>query len=88
MTFTEEQIEWIVIEVLRRLGATGGECSPTPAANSQKLMLNEKVITLRSIDGRLNGVTHLSVGPRAIVTPAVKDELKQRRIELVREAHQ
>ena len=80
MTFTEEQIEWIVAEVLRRL--TRGD------SNSQlksDLIIVERVVTMRSIENRLPGVTRVVVEPRAVVTPAVRDELKQRQIELVRE---
>jgi len=85
MTFTEQQIEWIVMEVLRRLGvADSGKGSPPPAHGSE-LRLNNAVITLRSIEGRLSGIAQVVVPPRAVVTPAVKDELKQKRIELVRE---
>ena len=86
MTVTPEQLEWIVQEVIRRLKSAAddervavGERSSTTA----DLRLIEKVITLRSLEGRLNGVTRVMVGPRAVVTPAVKDELKRRTIELV-----
>ena len=87
MTLSEEQIEWIVIEVLRRLGVpgvAGDEGSSSPA--SGELVVEAPVVTLRSVEGRLAGVKRLVVGPRAVITPAVKDELKQRQIELVREA--
>jgi len=82
MTFTEQQVEWIVMEVLRRLGVAG-DARQSTAQNGSELKLNDRVVTLRSIEGRLSGVTRLLVQPRAIVTPAVKDELKQRKIELV-----
>ena len=93
MTFNEEQIEWIVVEVLRRLGVAGGERfrvarverSSTPLEVQIELTMKESVITLRSLEGRLAGIARLIVQPRAVVTPAVKDELKQRNIELVRE---
>ena len=101
MTFTEQQVEWIVVEVLRRLGfgvAMGREANHgSPAANPpssaapptathlDELRFNDGVITLWLIEGRLRGVTRVIIPPRAVVTPAVKDELKQRQIELVRE---
>jgi hypothetical protein len=82
MTFTEQQIEWIVMEVLRRLGVAGdGKGSASPV-NGSELRLNDAVITLRSIEGRLSGITRVVVPQRAVVTPAVKDELKQRKIQL------
>jgi hypothetical protein len=91
MTFTKEQVESIVAEVIRRLGVLGvarGERSPTPAGVGGELTIAERVVTLRSVEGRLAGVSRLVVLPRAVVTPAVRDELKQRQIELVREAKQ
>lgn len=92
MTFTERDIEWIVVEVIRRLGLLGATatqvCEQPAAAPSQpaELALNEKLVTLRTLEGKLAGVERLVVSPRAVVTPAVRDELKQRRIELVRQA--
>ena len=86
MTFTEQEVEWIVTEVIRRLnllttnGATKGARSSTTA----DLDLSDKLITLRTIDGKLTGIARVLIAPRAIVTPAARDELKQRRIELIR----
>lgn len=89
MTFTAEQVERIVFEVIRRLrllesGAAAG-MAVTPNSNGRDLSLKERVITMRSIEGRVSGVKRLVVPSRAIVTPAVKDELKDRQIELIRE---
>jgi len=82
MTFSEEQIEWIVVEVLRRLGVAGDERSSSPVG--AELAIPERVVTLRLIEGRLKGVSRLLVQAGAVITPAAKDELKQRQIELVR----
>ena len=84
MTYSQEQVEWIVVEVLRRLGVARPEQHATPGGND--LHVADRVVTMRLIDGRLAGVSRLVVASRAVVTPAVKDELKQRKIELVREA--
>jgi len=54
---------------------------PTPAA---ELQLSDRVITLSALKGRLDGVNKLVVSSRAVVTPAVKDELKQRGITWAR----
>ena len=87
MTFTQEQVERIVVEVIRRLGLLDasarvavGERSSTTA----ELRLSDKLITTRTIENRLTGVSRLLVPSKAIVTPAVKDELKTRNIELIR----
>ena len=84
MRYSEEQVEWIVAEVLRRLGVAQAEQLMTLGGSD--LRVTEGVVTMRSLEGRLMGVNRLVVQPRAVVTPAVKDELKQRKIELVREA--
>jgi hypothetical protein len=83
MTYSEDQVEWIVVEVLRRLGVA--QAKQYSAPRGSELHVNERVVSMRLIEGRLNGVTRLIVPPRAVVTPAVKDHLKQRKIELVRE---
>ena len=100
MMYSEEQVEWIVVEVLRRIGvavgreANHGNSAPHPpwsaapptATQTTELRITDRVVTIRLIEGRLNGVTRMIVEPRAVITPAVKDELKQRSIELIREA--
>jgi hypothetical protein len=83
MSFTEEQFERIVAEVIRRL--KGGSPAPVAEAAGRELALADRVITLRSVEGKLAGVSRVKVAARAVVTPAVKDELKQRQIALVRQ---
>jgi len=88
MTFTEEQVAAIVVEVIRRLGLLDGQRRVAVAERSSTtadLAMTDKVITLQLLEGQLNGVTRLLVHQQAVVTPAVKDELKQRQIELVRQ---
>ena len=82
MTYTEQDVERIVLEVVRRLGLLG----PPKLTARNELTLVERVVTMRSIEGKLDGVGRLIVAARAVVTPAVRDELKQRNIELVRKA--
>jgi len=82
MTFTEEQVEWIVLEVLRRLGVV--QPSQQASGSSAELRVDESLVTMRLLEGRLNGVSRMVVHPGAVITPAVKDELRQRKIELVR----
>lgn len=91
----QPSVEWIVQEVLRRLqsGTAGragkpGEPAPqttTPAANltAGELAVCDRVITWKLVQDRLEGVRRLVVPHRAVVTPAVRDELKRRGIELV-----
>ncbi len=49
-----------------------------------QLQLDDRVITLESLKGRLNSVTALVVHPKAVVTPAVKDEVRRLGIKIVR----
>jgi hypothetical protein len=83
MTFTEQQVERIVVEVIRRLELIRVEGDERNSSPVGELRITDRVVTMRSIEGRLNGVTRIVVQRRAVVTPAVKDELKQRKIELV-----
>jgi hypothetical protein len=86
MTFTEEQIERIVAEVIWRLTvAVGREANHDTAAPAKEaeLRIADRVVTMRTIESRLSGVKRLVVQPRAVVTPAAKDELKARKVELV-----
>jgi hypothetical protein len=87
MTFTPEQVEAIVLEVIRRLGLlSGGVAVAERSSTTADLTVKDKVVTMRQIEGRLAGVTRLVVARRAVVTPAVKDELKKHKVELVRQS--
>jgi len=86
MNLSPEQLEWIVSEVVRRLKvalAAEGQ-SPQVANAAVELVLTDKLVTLRTLDGRLAGVKKVVVPPRAIVTHAVRDELNKRGITLQR----
>lgn len=81
MTLTAEEIERIVQEVIRRLTSAGVQVTrfkPT-------LELEDRLVTLASIEGRLEGIKQLVVLPKAIVTPSVRDELRDKNVELVRQ---
>ena len=95
MTLTEEQIDWIVAEVIRRLSlavkqaandvvvARAANHGSVESPSNADLKLTERVITLRTIEKQLAGVKRLVVQTKSVVTPAVKDELRARKIELV-----
>lgn len=80
MTVTQEQLEWIVAEVIRRLSAERIAVS----VNDGPLAIEENLVTLATLEGRIHGVRSVHVARRAVVTPAVRDELKKNGIELVR----
>ena len=80
---TQEQLEWIVSEVVRRLrGATSVE--PAAATVNNLLALGDRLVTLETLRGRLDGITQLEVPAKAIVTPAVVDLLNERQVQLLR----
>ena len=83
---SDELFERIVQEVIRRLLAGGvavadGDDRQAPR---RELAIEERVVTLEKLRGRLENIDRLVVAKKAIVTPAVKDELKDRGIELSR----
>lgn len=93
MTVTSAEVEAIVRVVLRRL-AGGNLSSPKPAANgatsgggdgtlpASTLVLEERLITLDSLKGKLTEKTALQVPHNAVLTPAVLDELRGQGVEL------
>jgi hypothetical protein len=80
MSVTQEQLEWIVAEVIRRLGAERQAVTNDDGV----LAIGDELVTLATVEGRMNGVRSVRVTRRAVVTPAVRDELKKNGIELVR----
>ncbi|MBI3468817.1 MAG: hypothetical protein HY000_37920 [Planctomycetes bacterium] len=97
MTAKEANIERIVREVIAKLSAAemapheaNGEtelCAglPTPhqreQRTSEELVLSARVVTLGELD-RLDGVKRLVVPPRAVITPAARDLLRQRGVDV------
>lgn len=97
MQIDPQQLDWIVDEVVRRLRASGdtSETKPgdggaaTSAPNAEacrELALCDRVVTTRTLEGRLSGVGVVRVEARAIVTPAVRDLLNEHGVALVRGA--
>lgn len=87
VTLTPEQLEWIVAEVVRRL-REGAPATRGASAAGDALTLSERLVTLETLRGRLNGVARVEVKARAVVTPAVIDLLKEKQVQLVKGAAQ
>lgn len=92
-SFQSDFVELIVREVIKRLLEQGVSVASETAIpqgtvkaqpETPELLLTEKLVTLETLRNRLANVRRVRVGCRAIVTPAVKDELKKLRIELIR----
>lgn len=86
MTFSEDQVERIVREVVRRLLALESSAGNRPAlAEGNALTLDERVISMETLRGRLEGVRRVAVTRRAVVTPAARDLLRERGVDLERQ---
>ena len=90
MNLTATQIEDIVRVVVERLrvGVAAPSVQVTPTNNAEpaagEVHLSDRVITLESLKDQLSGTKSIVVHPKAVVTPAVKDFLRQQSIRLVR----
>ncbi len=85
----QQLIDAIVREVLARLrhGNKNNATSTSAASNApagqgsgKELIVEEKVVSLSRLRGQLTGVSKLVVRKGAIVTPAVRDLLKEKQI--------
>jgi hypothetical protein len=93
MNLADEQKQWIVQEVLRRL--QGAAAVESPARDSTTVEpgdaaqgeahLDQPVITLQDISALPSTITALAVRARALITPAAQDELQQRGLRVRRE---
>jgi hypothetical protein len=88
MKYDSQFVEIVVREVLRRLAVA--DACPAPATGEptlrerRELVLTERLVTLATLQGRLDDVARLVVARRAVVSPAVHDELRAKNIELRR----
>jgi ribose 5-phosphate isomerase RpiB len=55
---------------------------PGPAQTDGDLLVEAKVVTMAELAGRLDSARRVVVQPLAIVTPAVRDELRRRNVTL------
>ncbi len=97
MNFTAAQIEDIVRVVLQRLQSDVVAPPATQTAPAQRtatepvktnpgeVHIADRVVTLETLKGRLDGTQTVVIHPKAVVTPATRDELRSRNIRLVRQ---
>ena len=96
MNLSATQIEDIVRVVVERLraGVVAPSVQVAPAKaiepscivpTAGEVHISERVITLESLKVQLGSAKTIVVHPRAVVTPAVKDLLRQQSIRLVRQ---
>jgi len=83
---SQEDIDRIVSEVMRRLAAGQGALVEARTLGAHaRLRISDGVVSLSAVEGRLDHVRQLVVSHRSVVTPAVRDVLRKRDIELVRD---
>jgi hypothetical protein len=93
-TTREHLVELIVAEVMRTLdGKADARDTKLPQKKSTnsvstagELRLDDAVVAVGQLEGRLSGVGKLMVRQRAVVTPAARDLLRQAGVALVRTA--
>jgi hypothetical protein len=86
----EEQVVHEVVRRLREMTAAGTsvparEHVAAPNGNpsqAHELSLTDSVVSLGQLEGRLEGIRRVVLRPGAVVTPAVRDELRRRRVTL------
>ena len=79
------EIDRIVAEVLRRLEAQGRGAAAALGSNGE-LTVEDRVVTMSVLNGRLDNVRRVTVRTGAVITPAVRDELRDRGIEVTHDA--
>ncbi|MGA2796793.1 MAG: hypothetical protein ABSE63_04375 [Thermoguttaceae bacterium] len=91
MTQIPLDIERVVREVLAELKRAPATATQEPVSAAQtpkpvngELVLSTRLVTMEEIGDRLGGIHRVVVAPQAVVTPAVRDALRQRNIALSR----
>ena len=80
------EIDRVVREVLKQLNGKlqGGEATEQtvakPAAATAELALSGQLVTLADLEGRLEGIKQLVVPRGRVLTPAVRDRLRDARV--------
>lgn len=93
MSLSPAEVETIVRVVIQRLRAATApvqststtataSATTTTSPPGQTLKLEDRVVTLRTLEGRLQDVCTVQVPAAAVITPAVRDELRDRDIQL------
>lgn len=80
-------IERIVREVASRLRNANAPLAQNGNSNETEnqagtLSLGEKVISVATLTGKLDNVSHLRLQPKAVLTPAARDELRDKGVEI------
>lgn len=80
-----QEIDRIVREVVRRLRFMAAADDSPIVAEKSSLTIRDRLITLETLRGKVNEIHELVVLKTAVVTPSVRDDLRDRGIKLVRQ---
>lgn len=79
-------VDEIVRQVLAQLASRGTRGSATLSTENQtnkhELRIDARVVSLAELEGRLAGVRQISVCKQAIITPAARDLLREKKIQV------
>ena len=87
MDITSELIDSIVQKVIARLQQAGALESASKDCPTNVLTIDDRLVTLATIEKKIEGIKQLEVKPKAVVTPAVFDLLRDKSIQLRRTAN-
>jgi len=79
LPISEAALDRIVREVLARIRTVD---SPKESARCDALVIGDPVITLSTLEGKIDGKKQVVVKPNAVITPAARDELNRHSIQL------
>jgi hypothetical protein len=84
MNLSEIEIEQVVREVLLRLATPATSSAPKaiPTKTNNQLRLTKTVVTLTDLQGQLTGIQELILPPRAVITPAARDLLREQGVAI------
>ncbi|UUO05207.1 hypothetical protein M4951_17710 [Blastopirellula sp. J2-11] len=94
MQLNSEQIERIVrlvvqqVRTLAKSSETTVSLAPSVeiSTDGSEVALADRVVTMETLEGKIGGAKALVVSPTAIVTPAVRDALRDRGVQLRRDS--
>jgi len=78
------QVERIVREVMARLAKDRSHAIDPPRTDCPpRIELDQTLVTLNLLEDRLDGISELALKPRAVITPAARDFIKQKNVRVV-----
>lgn len=89
MSISSAEVDQIIRVVMQRLAVgrelvEGIQQMTGPQSNATELAIDDRVVSLQSVAGLLAGKRSLRVHAKAIVTPAVLDLLREKKVALLR----